>query len=164
MSLTEDLMKHLNANPEGLTCRQLRQLLPDVERGTISGTLGWLATAGGVVRKPGTPIIYAAVPGYRLRRHVAQEERDARAAEKARMQSPPRHSNAPLAPKPAPDRTQRRPATESFNCRAYGPTPRSHRMMSDQISADVDAYLARGGHIERLPPGACSRPLLDLYE
>jgi hypothetical protein len=157
-SLTHRILQNLSASPDGLTCRQLLDRIPDVERGGMSGTLGWLAREGGVVRDrtPGKPIVFKLVPEY-LARYEAKAE--AQALVKAAAAEVRRRQQTSAA-KP-------RAADEAFTCRTSHNNSLKQcnpRYLSDQLADDVRAFEAAGGRIERLPPGACSRPLLDLYE
>lgn len=156
-SITYRILQNLKASPDGLTCRQLLDRIPGVERGGMSGTLGWLAREGGVTRHPGKRIVFKLVPEY-LAQYEAKAE--AHALVKAAAAELKRRQQPSAAAKP-------RAADAAFTCRTTHNNSLKQanpRYLRDQLADDVRAFEAAGGRIERLPPGACSRPLLDLYE
>lgn len=158
-SIAYRVLQNLKASPDGLTCRQLLDLIPGVERGGMSGTLGWLAREGGVTRHGSSPIVFKLVPEYLIKQ---DEKQEARAAAKAEAFEKRRVRQATVAA------AVTRAADPAFTCRTSHNNSLKQsnpRFLRDQIADDVRAFEAAGGRIERLDPGAgANKIFLDLYE
>jgi hypothetical protein len=158
-SLSYQILRVLKDCPDGLTCRQLLDRLPDATRDNVSGTLGWLARVGGVTRNPGKLTVFKLVPDYLAKQDTRRESRAAVLAAASELR---RVRQATVAAAVA------RSADAAFTCRGSRNNSLKQsnpHLLRDQIAADVRAFESAGGHIERLDPGAGANKLfLDLYE
>lgn len=145
------------------------------QRSRVASLLHQLTEAGRLrrIEHPRGYRYIATVDALVDRRRRENRDRPRSTAPAASPAPPPAGDDATSAPSPA---IEPEPSTEARSASAARPRPTYFdsifgtrerlpprgALTSEQIAADIEAFLRSGGAIQRLKPGECSRPLRTL--